>query len=160
MAMGFSKYVDEQGKSNLLWRPECLWQSHTNQPSANNQYSPLYPTSRPQPTLFPQAPTSPPSTFSLPTNYFTLPANQPSATNFNLINPLPIIAEVFVKPLLQPLTNIIGAPNVLVTAINQQSPKALDVFEYIFGRVTFYDRMLENGINQKLYDIRYSLLRK
>lgn len=134
----------------------------TNEPYVPPTSAPLsYPTSPPYnylPTSTPTADTSLPG-FNFPT--YPIQQNQPIALPQNPQNPqTPYFPQLpqfsfpqFNFPKLD-LSNLIKPINISeIETLNQNSTRTLDLFEYLFYRVRFYDKLLEDGINKKIIDI-------
>lgn len=104
---------------------------------------PLYPTNTPT------APT-PTSTFISPSptsGQFIIPTSPQQITQppseIPIIDPIAVMNNLVVQPIAQ-------SANKITEIINTQAPKALDFFEFIFERVTYYDFLLEQNINDRL----------
>lgn len=126
----------------------------------------------PSPTTVPPPPPTPTSVEPIPTEY-AVPTIKPTTTPIRPVNPflpfptVPLViptSESFQNYNQQPIINPeqINFPNIQlpqfklpsfhfsVGQLNQITQKPLGFFEYLFDRVTYYDRLLESTINSKL----------
>lgn len=107
------------------------------------------------PPYFIPTATKTPSQFSFPQFFRTSQpiTNQPPPQGLHFPALLPHLPQIPIISFLSPVLQ-------LITKIDSQVPKTLDIFEDIFKKITLYDQQLESFINQKLLNFRYRLLGK
>ncbi len=91
-----------------------------------------------------------------PTSIIRVPPNEPThpiiTNDFQKSRP-ESISQQFGFPLLQFPKITLPKININLVKLNQNARKPLNFFEYVFGRIVYYDGLLEYSINQKIRSI-------
>lgn len=112
------------------------------------------PTSVPTPQLTATQKTQPPQ--EEPTTIIRVPPNEPThpaITNDFQKSRSESVTQQFSFPSIQFPKITFPKININLVELNQNTRKPLDFFEYVFGRIVYYDNLLEYSINQKIRSI-------
>lgn len=142
------------GNSESTLQPRCTPQGEV---TLSPTIAPAEPTIPEQPPQVTETPAPEPTIAAVPTTILRVPPNEipthaiiPNAFQQSTTTS---VSQPFEFPSIHLPTINFPKVNIDLVAINQNARKPLDLFEYLFRRIVYYDSLLEKNINGQLIRI-------